>query len=70
MMNILATSIARAGGIEVAADRRIVPAPRPVADHSAVLLSATSRAAAAFAAILDRGARHLAAPHRLNARRF
>jgi len=70
MMDILALSIARAGGIEVPADRRIVPAPRPIADHSAVLLSAFARVAAALAEMLDRGARHLATPHRLDARRF
>ena len=68
MMNILATSIAHAGGIEVPADRRIVPAPRPVADHSAVLLSAFARGATALAAVLDRGARQLAAHRRVDTR--
>ncbi len=69
MMNILATSIARAGGIEVPAGCRIVPAPKPVADHSAVLLSACARGAAALAALFDRGARRLAA-HRVENRSY
>ena len=48
MLNILAISIARAGGIEVPADRRIVPLPRPAADHSAVLRTALARGATAL----------------------
>ncbi len=61
MLNILATSIARAGGIEVPAGCRIVPAPKPATDHSAALLSACARGAAALTAVFDRGARRLAA---------
>ena len=68
MLNILAISIARAGGIEVPAERRIVPLPRPAADHSAVLRTALARGATALAAILDRGARHLASHRRVQLR--
>ncbi|MCP4327577.1 MAG: hypothetical protein GY791_03965 [Alphaproteobacteria bacterium] len=64
MMNIFATSIARAGGIETEAGLRIVPAPRPVADHTAVLLSGLARMATFAASRLDRGARQLKARRR------
>jgi hypothetical protein len=67
MLNILATSIARAGGIEVPADRRIVPAPEPAADHSAALFSALARGATALAAILERRALTVATRRRVAA---
>jgi hypothetical protein len=65
MMDIFAKSIARAGGIETADDRRIVPMPRPVADHTAIVLAALGRGAAALARAFEHGAEHFAAHRRL-----